>query len=478
MNTSSLRFQLLSWYIALLVSAFAVFGGFMYFAVDQFLRQNLQENLTRRARQIAHTTTAAPDLNAKSLSDRIGTFYAPELSSRFVRITQPDGKTLYQSGPPEDASFDAAVPAARSAQEGFRVVGERKSKLLIKSLPVNTIGGALLIEVGAPLAPINVAVNKVILALVLGAPILIVVAAIGARKLVSRALSPVVRMARGAEEISLHNLNERLPVIGGGDELETLAVALNRMISRIQDAVEQNRRFVADASHELRTPLAILRGELENVVTRNQLSKETRDTLGSNLEEVERLGKIVEGLFALSRLDAGEAQAEAIEFDLARLAVTTTEQMALLAEDKSISLIANPGEAVFVRGDSSRLKQVIVNLVDNAIKYTLPGGQVKVSVRAEANSAVLEVKDNGIGIPKRDLPHIFERFYRVDKARSRELGGAGLGLSIVKSICTAHNAEIHVQSEEKQGTTFTVRLPLASANNPLQYDRVPPIQAA
>jgi signal transduction histidine kinase len=193
---------------------------------------------------------------------------------------------------------------------------------------------------------------------------------------------------------------------------------------------------------------------------------------------VERLGKIVEGLFALSRLDAGEAQAETIDFDLARLAVTTTEQMALLAEDKSISLIANSGEAVFVRGDSSRLKQVIVNLVDNAIKYTLPGGQVKVSVRAEGNSAVLEVKDNGIGIPKRDLPHIFERFYRVDKARSRELGGAGLGLSIVKSICTAHNAEIHVESVEKQGTTFTVRLPLAGANNPLQYDRVSPTQAA
>lgn len=466
MNTSSLRFQLLSWYIALLVAAFAVFGGFMYFAVDEFLQQNLQENLTRRARQIAHTTAAAGNLTANSLAEHIGTFYAPELSSRFVRVTQSDGKVLYQSGAPEDESFDPAVPAPKNRAEEYRVEGARRSQLLVKSLPVDSTAGPLLIEVGAPLAPIHAAVNKMILALALGAPILIIVAVIGAQKLISRALSPVVGMARGAEDISLHNLSERLPVIGSGDELETLALALNRMISRIHDAVEQNRRFVADASHELRTPLAILRGELENVVTRNQISKETRDTLGSNLEEVERLGKIVEGLFALSRLDAGEAQSESINFDLAKLAVTTTEQMALLAEDKAISLVANPSPPVFVRGDSSRLKQVIVNLVDNAIKYTLPGGRVDVSVRAEDPHAILEVKDNGIGIPKRDLPHIFERFYRVDKARSRELGGAGLGLSIVKSICDAHGAELQAVSEEKQGTTFTVRLPLVAADKP------------
>ena len=377
----------------------------------------------------------------------------------------------------EQFSFNPARPKMKasirrcrprkSRAEGFRVEGAERKQLLVKTLPITSAAGPLLIEVGAPLAPIYGAVNKVILALLLGAPILIIVAVIGARKLIGRALSPVVRMAGSAEDISLHNLNERLPTIGGGDELETLALALNRMISRIHDAVEQNRRFVADASHELRTPLAILRGELENVVTRNHISKETRDTLGSNLEEVERLGKIVEGLFALSRLDAGEAQSESINFDLAKLAVTTTEQMALLAEDKAISLVANPGEPVFVRGDSSRLKQVIVNLVDNAIKYTLPGGQVKVSVRAEDSQAVLEVKDNGIGIPKRDLPHIFERFYRVDKARSREQGGAGLGLSIVKSICAAHGAEVQAASEEKQGTTFTVRLPLATAANPM-----------
>jgi heavy metal sensor kinase len=465
MNTGSLRFQLLSWYIALLVGAFAVFGGFMRFAVGQFLEQNLETTLTRRARQIAHTATASSDLTGKSLSERIGTFYAPELSSRFVRITKEDGSILYQSGPPEDASFDASVSIAISRAENFRVEGASQSRLLVKSLPVSSGSNTLLIEVGAPLAPINVAVNKVIFALALGAPALIFVAAIGARKLIGHALSPVIRMARSAEDISLHNLSERLPVLQSGDELETLTVALNRMISRIQEAIEQNRRFVADASHELRTPIAILRGELENVVTRNHLSKDTRDTLGSNLEEVERLGKIVEGLFALSRLDAGEAQGESVVVDLAKLAMTTTEQMDLLAEDKSISLTANAADSVYVRGDSSRLKQVIVNLIDNAIKYTGPGGQVTVWVGAKAGAAILEVRDNGIGIPRRDLPHIFERFYRVDKTRSRDFGGAGLGLSIVKSICSAHAAEVEVASEERQGSVFTLRMPLAEGSN-------------
>jgi signal transduction histidine kinase len=166
----------------------------------------------------------------------------------------------------------------------------------------------------------------------------------------------------------------------------------------------------------------------------------------------------------LSRLDAGEAKHESLVFDLAKLAVTTTDQMCLLAEDKAVTLVSESKEPVFVRGDSARLKQVIVNLVDNAIKYTPEGGRVEVNVYAADWRAVLEVSDNGIGIPARDLPHIFERFYRVDKARSRDLGGAGLGLSIVQAICTAHGAEIQVQSHEKKGSIFSVRLPLVGAS--------------
>jgi heavy metal sensor kinase len=480
MNTRSLRFKLLSWYVALLMVAFALFGGFMYVAVKQFLIDNLKDTISRRIKLVAHTVTSGPEITSASLSDQIGFLYAPETSSRFVRISVGATNVLYQSDSPEDGSFNAqtvAPPPAKFDPMRVEATGHDQP-LLIASMLVDSAVGPLLIEYGAPLSPVNLALNRVTLALFLGAPILIAIAAMGAFKLIGNTLSPVLRITKSAEEISLHNLDQRLPVTQSGDEVETLALALNRMISRIDQAVEQTRRFVADASHELRTPLAILRGELENVVSRNHLTAETKETLGSNLEEVERLGKIVEGLFALSHLDAGEAYHESKIFDLAKLADTTTDQMCLLAEDKNISLVSALSGAVLVKGDPARLKQVIVNLVDNAIKYTEAGGRVEVKVYVSGKEAVLEVKDNGIGIPERDLPHVFERFYRVDKARTRELGGAGLGLSIVKSICAAHQADIQVKSVEKMGTQFFVRLPLASEVKAQPYDMVAKVESA
>jgi len=279
--------------------------------------------------------------------------------------------------------------------------------------------------------------------------------------LVRRALAPVERITRKAQEITQHNLSERLPVVRSGDELERLSVALNHMIARLQEAIDGSKQFVADASHELRTPLTVMRGELESLAQDRQLGRETRETLGSVLEEVERLAEIVDSLFALSRLDAGEAAAEWRRFDLAELAATTAEQMSLLATDKNVSVACHSDPGVMVEGDPARLKQVIVNLLDNAIKYTTAGGRVRLTVRREQDSAVLEVDDDGIGIPAEALPHVFKRFFRVDSSRSREQGGAGLGLAIVKSICSAHGAEIEVVSAPGKGSTFRLRQPLA-----------------
>jgi heavy metal sensor kinase len=273
----------------------------------------------------------------------------------------------------------------------------------------------------------------------------------------------VVQIARSAEHITLHNLNERLPLTNTGDELEHLSLALNRMIARLNEAFEQNRRFLADASHELRTPLAALRGEMESVVEQARTLPELRDRAGSVLEEVDRLAKIVDALFAISRLDAGESQQEWERFDLAPLAASTTEQMSLLAEDKRIAVACNAEGKVSVDGDRARIKQVVVNLLDNAIKYTPPGGTINLNVNARGGKAVLEVVDTGMGIPASALPHIFERFYRVDQARSRDAGGAGLGLAIVKSICAAHGGKVEVESAEGKGSRFRVELPLATA---------------
>jgi len=233
------------------------------------------------------------------------------------------------------------------------------------------------------------------------------------------------------------------------------------MITRLDDAFQNSKRFVADASHDLRTPLTILRGELENFAEDTRLDSELRDRVGSMLEEVVHLGKIVEQLFTLSRLDAGEAQTEWTRFDLSELAKTTAEQMSLLAEDKGISISCDVSQPVPVKGNRVRLKQVVVNLLDNAIKYTPEKGAIQLRVLAVNGHAVLEVKDNGIGIPPDALPHIFERFYRVDQARSADSESAGLGLSIVKSICAAHGAEVEAQSVVGSGSCFRVKLPLS-----------------
>jgi signal transduction histidine kinase len=234
------------------------------------------------------------------------------------------------------------------------------------------------------------------------------------------------------------------------------------MIERLDSAFRYSRRFVADASHELRTPLTVLQGELESLAQQPQLSGELRDRLGSTLEEVSRLAQIVEGLFAISRLDVGEAAAEWLPLDLAQLARSTADQMSLLAEDKEIKVNCQAAPAVWVQGDRARLKQVVVNLLDNAIKYTPQGGAVTLSVAAHDSKAVLEVEDNGVGIPSEALPRVFERFFRVDTARSRDQGGAGLGLAIVKSICTAHHGQVQAASTPGQGSRFSVELPLVT----------------
>ena len=200
------------------------------------------------------------------------------------------------------------------------------------------------------------------------------------------------------------------------------------------------------------------------------MPEDVRDTIGSALEETQRLANIVESLLTISRLEAGEARVQPMRLDFAELARTTADQMKLLAEEKRISLASDGSEPVEVEADPSRLKQVVVNLLDNAIKYTPEGGNVSISVTRRDHRAILEVADTGLGISPNDLPHIFDRFYRADKARSRQMGGTGLGLSIVRSICLAHGGQVTVNSAEGRGSRFRVELPLATINRSRSRD--------
>jgi heavy metal sensor kinase len=471
MNARSIRFRLIMWYAGLLTGAFLVFSVVLYQVLRGYLETSLGQTLFRRSEQIAVSLLAGLDKTGERyVADQIATRYAPENYDRFIRITGPNGNILYASG--RTASFDPSrlSPLAVNTVTSDFAHKERLDDGNLLLITVKTFqssdGQRFLIESGGRMAPIQTILSHVLLSLLLGVPLLALVAVGGGFVLVSRALAPMVKIAQSAEQITLHNLNERLPLTHTGDELEHLSLALNRMIVRLSEAFEQNRRFLADASHELRTPLAALRGEMESVVEQARALPELSDRAGSALEEVDRLSTIVEALFAISRLDAGEAQQEWARFDLASLAANTTEQMSLLAEDKGVSVACNTQGDVTVEGDRARIKQVVVNLLDNAIKYTPSKGSINLDVRASAGKAVIEVTDTGIGIPSSALPHVFERFFRVDQARSRDVGGAGLGLAIVKSICVAHGGQVEVESAEGRGSRFTVELPLAQPMNP------------
>jgi len=469
MNSQSIHFRLIVWYAGVLLLVLIGFGAFTYATLRFFSNQVLREAMERRAQQIAaliasDAAAQDPDYVPREVVKR----YDPAANDRFVRITDTHGNLYFLSGPPIDHSFaPEEVRVLRDVPEGtasYLVTTPDKCRLLIATRRVHVREESFLIEVGGNLAANDRVLHRLLLTLLGGLPVILGVVIAGGYGLTKRALQPVQTMMRAAQEITLHHLSRRLPTPQGDDEIAHLAQVLNQMIARLDESFQNTARFTADASHELRTPLTIMRGELEAMLLGQSLPTGMRDAIASLLEEVERLVRIVERLFALSRMDAGEAQAERVRFDLAKLAENTADQMCLLAEVKHIDLVCETSSCVEIEGDRTRLKQLIVNLLDNAIKYTPEQGRVSMAVRAENSTALLEVSDTGPGVSDTALPHLFERFYRADEVRSREVGGAGLGLSIVQSICTAHGGSVSAANTPPAGCRFTVELPLASRN--------------
>ena len=464
MNTKSIPFRLTVWYTLLIIVAAIGFGAYTYYSLEHRLYEEIQTMLARRIahlrEDIAPVIVKAPP---NSLATKIEDIYSPEQNDRFIRISKADGTVLYVSGNPREQSFDPALiplPQDYTSKVTERIGNLRNEQhILLVGLRTAINGGDYILEMGTAITPAETALHKLIVTLLFSLPVIVLIAATGGAFLVRHALRPVEIMRTTAEQISFGKLRQRLPLSHSGDAIDQLAQTLNKMLDRLDLAYEQASRFSADASHEIRTPLSIMRGEIENIL--NKPPADWRDRIGSVLEETERLSLIVESLFSLARLDAGEAKIRNEHCDLAELVRSTLDQMRLMADEKNISVTVDAPKPVYVRGDAARLRQVIVNLLDNAIKYTLPGGSVTISAQATGPSASLTVKDNGVGIPADALPHIFERFYRADKVRSRtSIPGAGLGLSIVQAICQAHGGSINAASQEGAGTTLAITLPL------------------
>src|ERR1700680_4206342 len=466
MNTRSLRFRMTTWYVGLLAAALLLFGATVYYRLERHLIGQLKESLVEQARTIAEELLVDAHVKGDQyVITEINESYDPEVNGRFIRVTRQDGHVLYHSGSPRDASFDVSQilpPTPEAREHGYPpgVIGGNRPILLQGLTYVTPKGERYLIETGSSDQPIARELRTVRLTLALGIPVFILVAVFGGLMLVRNLLDPIRAITEQAERISSANISQRLPVVQTGDEVERLSLSLNRMIERLDEAIQHISRFSADVSHELRTPLTILRGELEAMASQRPGDAESMDMVGNALEEIDRLSHIVDQLLVISRLHAGQGGIERVPMDLGELAVSTAEQMHLMADERRISIRFAASKGVHVNGDPLRMKQILVNLLDNAIKYSPEGGWVEVRVRAEEDTAVLTVSDNGIGIAPESLPHIFERFYRADRARTRTTGGIGLGLSIVKSIVGAHEGHISVQSHEGEGTSVRMELPL------------------
>lgn len=278
----------------------------------------------------------------------------------------------------------------------------------------------------------------------------------------ARILRPVAAISATASSISGTNLSERIDPAGVDRELAGLADVLNAMFDRLEAAFARQVRFTADVSHELRTPLAVIRSHAELALNRPRSGEEYRDALDTCLRSAGRMTELVEALLTLARADAGKLDLRHEPVELRELVAESVALFRPLAQGKDVSL-ATRLAPVEVPGDAGRLSQVVMNLLSNAVQYNRPGGEVRVALAAEADTAVLSVSDTGCGIPAEDRPHLFERFYRVDKARARASGGNGLGLSICQSIVEAHGGTVGCESVVGRGSTFWVRLPLRTA---------------
>lgn len=464
MNTRSIQFRLILWSSGLVILVLLAFGYYTYAGVRSQLYGDLEHTLSRRAHQITVNILPHAVNQSSELAEQIHDVYSPEANNRFIRITDAGHKVIYVSGAPQDGRFNPAnIPPANDHPAPMRLEAlSYHDDMLITATQAQVDGAPYLIEMGIPTEEVDQTLHGLIFTLLWGLPIVILIVSAGGYALVKRALHPVDRIAATAQQITFGNLSNRLPIATTGDAIEHLSVTLNKMLDRLEHAYEQASRFSADASHELRTPLTIMRGELESLARIESMPNALQERIGSVLEETERLSRITESLFTISRLDAGEAKMEHERLDLAKLVTTTAEQMQLLADEKRLTLDVDANTTVMVKGDQTRLKQVVVNLLDNAIKYTPTGGKVSLQVYARRAVAYVEIQDTGEGIAEDALPHVFERFYRTDKARSQDVGGAGLGLSIVRSICEAHGGKVDIRNNVEHGITCLVELPLAN----------------
>jgi heavy metal sensor kinase len=465
MPFTSIRSKLTAWYVLLLGIILVLFSILLFFFLSKRLNESVDNSLTLSARIVARSTqinnsrTPFPGLDLffdqfmgfgrdKSYKIYDGSGNIGSLSKNF------DGSQF----PLSDIAYSAALKGGTS-YETFMIADNHPIRVI--TMPVIKDGKlANLVQVGTSKKVVVDTLKNLAIILWTAVPAVLLLTALIGRFIARRALKPVAKITQTAKDIgSGANLSQRIPVPEVKDEIGELALTFNSMMDRLESSFSQMRQFSSDASHELRTPLTVLKGQSELTLGKERKPKEYQEVISSNLEEIQYMSKVLEDLFMLSKSDENQIALDCESVDLKSLIEEICRHAEIIASEKNIKIIIAYLERVQVYGDPVRLRQMIWNVIVNGIKYTQPDGEVKISLQEKKDIALITIQDSGIGISNSDLPLIFNRFYRVDKARSREEGGTGLGLSICKFIVGAHKGSIDIESTLGEGTKFKIKLP-------------------
>jgi two-component system OmpR family sensor kinase len=466
-----IRAQLTLWYTAIFALLILVLSTSLYATLQVFLASDLDSSLQLRTQQVAagivsenekitirDVTGELPELGTATTTDAPSDVNVGVL----VRVLLVKGQVLYTS-----PAFRALTVPSASISGPLRgtpwlgtVFAHNGQAVRLYSIALSNkrkVFGVL--QVGESLARLTATLRSVYFALLAIIPFVVLLSAFGSYWLAKRAFRPIHQLTRTARDIGAGDLQRRVPIPQARDELYNLAATLNEMIGRLEQAFTQQRRFVADASHELRTPVSVIRTITDVALAQPASLEECVSILRDVNAEAERLGQLINDLLILARADERQVplDREPVRLDLLALDVAAT--MEPLAIEHGIALQVEQMEAATVLGDTARLIQAMMGLVDNALTYTNVGGKVTLNVEVNSTQACFSVHDTGIGIAPEDVVHIFERFYRADPARCRAGGGSGLGLAIVDWVVRAHEGSVSVESQLGQGSTFRVILP-------------------
>ncbi|GMR21928.1 MAG: ATP-binding protein [Acidobacteriota bacterium] len=457
----SVRFRLTLWHLLALTVVLLVYAG----GVFLFLRKSLGDKLDRGLNENFERAEELLTESADGALTRVSTRHRDqEVVGAWVEAWRPGGTLLYRS--PELARLVSVgvLPPPGRDRTGY------ESLTLPDGTRVRTLTGIRKFA-GPPVTlrvlrseePLRHELRELLLILVLGLPVAITLAGNAGYLVAKRALAPIERMADRARRITAANLHERLAVENPDDELGHLATVCNETFARLERSFEQLKRFTSDASHELRTPLTAIRSVGEVGLREPRDAQAYRAIIGSMLEEADRLARLIDSLLTLSRADAGQVTLHRGPVDLVDLAEDVAQHLGVLAEEKRQTLALSGSSPVTVLADRLVLRQAVINLVDNAIKYSPEGSVIRIAVRTEEDSRILDVTDSGPGITPEERERIFDRFYRVDRTRAREHGDTGLGLAIARWAVTAHGGSIQVSAGPQSGSCFRIVLPAQHA---------------